>query len=90
VLVTKPAILAFGLNAQCCARQLFIGADHSFEQWYQAVRRSWRFGQTRPVHVHMVRTSADGRIIDNLRRKQQEFQQMHRELADAVNGRRAA
>ena len=90
VLVTKPSILSWGLNAQCCARQLFVGADHSFEQFYQAVRRSWRFGQTRPVHVHMVRTSADGRIIDNLRRKQQEFQQMHRELADAVNGRMCA
>jgi superfamily II DNA or RNA helicase len=90
VLVTKPSILAFGLNAQCCARQLFVGADHSFEQWYQAVRRSWRFGQTRSVHVHMVRTSADGRITDNLRRKQEEFQQMHREMADAVNGRQCA
>lgn len=89
VLVSKTSIIGFGLNAQCCARQCFVGADHSFEQWYQAIRRSWRFGQSRPVHAHMIRTSADGRIVDNLRRKQEEFQRMHRELADAVNGRQA-
>jgi hypothetical protein len=87
VLVTKTSIMAFGINAQCCARQCFVGYDHSFEQWYQAIRRSWRFGQSRPVQAHMIRTSADGRIVENLRRKQDEFQRMHRELADAVNGR---
>lgn len=87
VLVSKTSIIGSGLNAQCCARQCFVGADHSFEQWYQAIRRSWRFGQSRSVQAHMIRTSADGRIVDNLRRKQEEFQRMHRELADAVNGR---
>jgi len=87
VLVSKTSIIGFGINAQCCARQCFVGADWSFESFYQAIRRSWRFGQTRPVHGHMIRTSADGRIVDGMRRKQSEFQQMHRELADAVNGR---
>lgn len=90
VLVSKTSIIGFGINAQCCARQCFVAPDHSFEAWYQAVRRSWRFGQTRPVHVHMIRTSADGRIVENLRRKQEEFQRLHRELAAAVNGRSAA
>lgn len=87
VLVSKTSIIGFGINAQCCARQCFVGADWSFESFYQAIRRSWRFGQTRPVHAHMIRTSADGRIVDGMRRKQAEFQAMHRELADAVNGR---
>lgn len=90
VLVSKKSIIGFGLNAQCCARQVDVGADWSFEAWYQAIRRSWRFGQSRPVHAHMIRTSADGRIVEGLRRKQEEFQRMHRELAAAVNGRSAA
>lgn len=90
VLVSKTSILGFGINGQCCARQAFAGADWSFESWYQAVRRSWRFGQTRPVHAHMVRTSADGRIVDGMRRKQEEHQRMHRELADAINRRECA
>lgn len=89
-LVSKTSIIGFGLNAQCCARQCFVAPDHSFEAWYQAIRRSWRFGQTRPVHSHMVRTSADGRIVDNMRRKQEEHQRMHRELAAAVNEGRIA
>lgn len=84
-LVSKTSIIGWGLNAQCAARQVFAGADWSFEAWYQAVRRSWRFGQTRPVHAHMIRTSACGRIIDGMRRKQEEHQRMHRELAAAVN-----
>lgn len=89
-LVSKTSILGFGINGQVCTRQAFSGADWSFESWYQAVRRSWRFGQTRPVHAHMIRTSADGRIVDGMRRKQEEHQRMHRELAAAVNGRNAA
>lgn len=88
VLVTKPSILAWGLNAQCCAKQIFVGPDHSFEQWYQAVRRSWRFGQTREVTAHMIRTSADGPIEDNLRRKREAFERMHCELVAAMSGLR--
>ena len=87
VLVSKVSIVGFGVNLQCCARQAFVGADHSFEALYQAVRRSWRFGQTRPVHAHLIRTSADGAIVENMRRKKDEFERLHRELAEAVNGR---
>lgn len=86
VLVSKMRILGFGINAQCCARQLFVGADHSFESQFQAIRRSWRFGQTRPVHVHQICTSADGRVVANLRRKQEEFDRMHSEMAEVLNG----
>jgi hypothetical protein len=90
-LVTKMQILAFGINSQNCARQMFAGADHSFEQPYQAIRRSYRFGQKRAVQAHMVRTSADGRIVENFRRKQAEFEAMHREMAallrEPVHGR---
>jgi superfamily II DNA or RNA helicase len=81
VLVTKMGICGFGLNCQQVAKQLFVGIEHSFEQQFQAVRRSFRFGQTRAVQAHQLRTSADGRIVANLRRKQEEFERMHAEMA---------
>jgi hypothetical protein len=84
VLVTKKEIAGWGLNAQCCARQLDVGVDHSFEAQYQAIRRSWRFGQTRPVHFHQICTSADGRVTHNLQRKRAEFESMHREMASVL------
>lgn len=86
VIVSKMRILAFGINAQCCSHQLFVGADHSFEQQYQAIRRSHRFGQRRPVHIHQICTSADGRVVHNLKRKRSEFDAMHRELAEVLRG----
>jgi superfamily II DNA or RNA helicase len=86
VLVTKMGICGMGLNCQQVAHQLFVGIDHSFEQQYQAVRRSWRFGQSRSVHAHQICTSADGRIVTNLRRKTLLFEQMHTEMRAAVGG----
>jgi hypothetical protein len=67
VLITKPAICGFGLNWQHCARVAFVGRSFSYESWYQAVRRCWRFGQTRPVDVHVVVAEGEdsiGRVID--------------------------
>ena len=81
VLVTKKGIAGWGLNAQCCARQLDVGVDHSFEAQYQAIRRSYRFGQKRPVHFHQICTSADGRVTWNLTRKRDEFERMYQEMA---------
>ena len=86
VLVSKSDICGFGVNLQNCARTAFVGAGHSFESWYQTVRRHHRFGQKRAVHVHMVRTSADGRIVHNLERKQKEHEAMVRELAEVTSG----
>jgi len=68
VLVTKCKIGGFGMNFQNCAHQTFF-PSHSFEQWYQAIRRSWRFGQTKPVRVDIVSTEGTEGIMDNLRRK---------------------
>lgn len=67
VLITKPKIAGFGVNAQHCARQLFVGRTFSYEAWYQAVRRSWRFGQSRPVDIHIIVAEGEdqiGRVID--------------------------
>lgn len=68
VLVTKPAIGAWGLNWQHCAHQTTF-ASHSFEQYYQSVRRSWRFGQTREVVVDLVVSEGERGVLANLRRK---------------------
>jgi hypothetical protein len=68
VLVTKPKIGAWGLNWQHCARMSFF-PSHSYEQYYQAIRRSWRFGQTRPVVVDIVTTEGGRHALDNLQRK---------------------
>jgi superfamily II DNA or RNA helicase len=66
-IITKPSLAGFGLNWQHCARMAFVGRGFSYEAWYQAVRRCWRFGQTRPVDVHIVVAEGEdqiGRVID--------------------------
>lgn len=70
VLVTKPSICGFGLNWQHCADTGFVGLNDSWEQLYQSVRRFWRFGQTKPVTVHMIAAETEGAVVANLRRKE--------------------
>jgi len=67
ILVTKPSICGFGLNWQHCANTVFVGRSFSYEAWYQAVRRFWRFGQSRPVTAHVIVAAGEdaiGRVID--------------------------
>lgn len=80
VLVSKPSICGFGLNWQHCARMAFVGVTDSFESYYQAVRRCWRFGQTRPVDVHVFSSNQEGAVVANLRRKESDA----RAMADAM------
>jgi len=72
-LVTKPSIAGFGMNWQQCHTMIFTGITHSFEQYYQAVRRCWRFGQKRPVDAHLVYSENEGAVIENLERKEAEM-----------------
>jgi superfamily II DNA or RNA helicase len=81
VLVTKPSIAGFGLNWQHCARMAFVGVTDSFEAYYQAVRRCWRFGQTRPVHVHVFASKYEGAVVSNLRRKERDAAAMSEALS---------
>lgn len=87
VLVTKPKLGAFGLNWQHCHRMSYF-PSHSYEQWYQAVRRSWRFGQTEPVTVDVITTPGGARTFDNLNRKaraaDQMFDALTRHMRDAL------
>jgi DNA modification methylase len=80
-LVSKASMFGYGLNLQNCARQIFVGVNDSWEQFYQAVRRSWRFGQTRPVEIHIVAASTEGNVIENLQRKEKEANEMADEMA---------
>lgn len=84
VMVSKPSIAGFGMNWQHCARMAFMGASHSYEQTYQAIRRCWRFGQTRTVDVHVVRAETEQLIIDNYRRKEADAVRMGAEMASHV------
>jgi hypothetical protein len=81
VLVSKPSICGFGLNWQHAARMAFVGVTDSFEAYYQAVRRCWRFGQTRDVHVHVFASTAEGAVVSNLKRKERDAQAMAESLS---------
>lgn len=76
VLISKPKICGFGMNWQHCARMAFVGLDDSFEKFYQAVRRCYRFGQKRNVHVHLFTAENEGQILANLKRKEAQHHQM--------------
>lgn len=69
VLITKPKILGFGLNLQVCTRQVFSGLKDSYEEFYQAVKRSNRIGSTRPLNVHIPVTELEVPFVDNVLRK---------------------
>jgi hypothetical protein len=72
VLITKPSIAAFGLNWQHCARMAFVGLSDSYESYYQAIRRCYRYGQTRVVHAHVVLSDLEGQIAVNIARKEKD------------------
>lgn len=79
VLVSKPSIAGFGLNWQHCAHMTFF-PSHSYEQYYQCVRRCWRFGQARPVTVDMITTDGQADVLKNLTRKAAQAEQMFEQL----------
>lgn len=76
VLISKPLIFGMGLNFQLCHKMAFVGLSDSFEQYYQAVRRSWRFGQVNPVDVHIITADTEGAVVDNIQRKERQFTEM--------------
>ena len=81
VLVTKPTIAGFGMNFQNCSRMTFCGLGDSYEQYYQAIRRCWRFGQTDPVEVDVVVSNLELQIVDNVNSKARQAGWLVDELA---------
>ena len=84
VLVTKPSIGAWGLNWQHAHRMTYF-PSHSYEQWYQAVRRMWRFGQTKPVTVDVITTEGGRSVLGNLQRKAAQADEMFSSLVANMN-----
>ena len=82
VLISKPKICGFGMNWQHCARMAFVGLDDSFEKFYQAVRRCYRFGQKRHVQVHLFTAENEGQILENLKRKEKQHHQMSENMIE--------
>ncbi len=68
-LITKPKIAGFGMNWQSTNQCVFVGLSDSWEAFYQAIRRQWRYGQTRTVDVHIVSADTEGAVVENIRRK---------------------
>jgi hypothetical protein len=81
VLISKPSICGFGLNFQVCHNMAFVGVTDSWESYYQAVRRCWRFGQERPVNVHIFASESEGAVVANLARKESAAKAMQESLA---------
>lgn len=88
VLITKPKIGAWGLNYQHCNHVTFF-PSHSFEQYYQGVRRCWRFGQQRPVTVDIVTTEGERGVLRNLQRKAAQADKMFSNLVAEMNAAQA-
>lgn len=84
IIITKPSVAGYGLNWQHCHNMVFAGRTFSYELWYQAVRRSWRFGQAKPVDVHIIVAEGEdqiGRVID---RKADDHTKMKAAMAAAM------
>lgn len=84
VLVTKPRVAGFGLNWQHCALTVFAGLSFSYEQYYQATRRFWRYGQQRTVDCHVVMAETEDMIWQNIQRKAADHEAMKAEMAEAM------
>lgn len=84
VLVSKPSIAGFGLNWQHCNRTAFVGLSFSYEMYYQAVRRFWRFGQKMPVDCHIAMADTETAIWQTIQRKQREHETMKLEMFEAM------
>ena len=79
-LVSKPSIAGWGMNWQNCHDMIFVGLSDSFEAYYQAMRRCWRFGQKHPVNAHIITSDTEGAVRANIERKQKDAERMTAEL----------
>ena len=83
-LVTKPKIAGFGMNWQHCNNMVFVGLSDSWEQYYQAIRRCWRFGQEKEVNVHIVSADTEGAVVLNIQRKESQNREMRHRMLELM------
>lgn len=80
VLISKPSIAGWGMNWQHCPNVAFLGLSDSWEMYYQAIRRVWRFGQTREVNCHIITSESEGAVVKNIERKEKDATRMAQEM----------
>lgn len=85
VMVSKPSICGWGLNWQHCHNVAFVGLSDSWESYYQAVRRCWRFGQVEPVKVYIITSKAEGAVVKNIERKERDAERMARSMVEYMS-----
>jgi len=85
VLVSKPSIAGFGMNFQVCHNMAFVGLSDSYEQYYQAVRRCWRFGQKKPVNCKIIVSDLEGAVVKNIERKEHDAMLMAAEMVQNMH-----
>jgi hypothetical protein len=83
-LLSKLSIFGWGLNLQHCRDMAFVGLSYSFEAIFQGIRRCWRFGQTQPVHAHLVMAETEGAVMESLRRKEKQYNELQSEMNTAM------
>lgn len=81
-LVTKPSIAGFGMNWQQCHNMIFVGLSDSYEQYYQALRRCWRFGQKHEVNIYIIISAKEGCVKENIERKEQDNRKMQKAMIE--------
>jgi hypothetical protein len=84
ILISKPSICGFGLNFQHCHKMMFVGISYSWESLYQAIRRCYRFGQTKPVDVHLILSEPEQSVLETLKRKERDAQTMQAAMVSAA------
>ena len=85
VLVTKPSICGWGMNWQHCSHMAFTGLSDSYEQFYQAIRRCWRFGQKDTVKCYVVTASTEGAVVSNIKRKERNAEDMANQMVEHMS-----
>jgi len=83
-MISKPSIFGFGMNWQHCSNVIFLGLGDSYEQYYQAIRRSWRYGQQNQVNVHVITSDIETNVVENIKRKKQQSEQMASEVISFI------
>src|SRR6478609_8354239 len=87
ILISKTKIASFGMNYQNCSNQIFASLDFSFEGLYQAIRRSYRFGQKNEVNIYLITTDTMANVKQSISRKQKQFIEMKKEMLDAMDSK---
>lgn len=84
-IISKGSIYGFGMNWQHCFNVMFVGLSDSYEEYYQIIRRFWRFGQKHVVNVHVITSEAEGAIVKNIKNKERKSQEMIKGMISAMS-----